>query len=226
MSMIDRHFKKRQNDLERCLCLWTPWFTVVWDFGSVQCRGSDEFELVIKYKAWGPIFYWGDRDIEKLGERGKFDWFQFTKIQPRYADLRKRRIEERDFYEQKEQLVRQGKRKNPADMTYAERHAATMQSVQKMKFSANFVHMMTTPVAKLALERGEVVKDDVTGEILTERIYDDHKEKNLRISVPNGGILGFKKADDGYESIRVPGFVAPQIETSESQTPKLLGEGR
>lgn len=219
-------FSKRENDVERCISLWTPWFTVVWDFGSIQCRGTDEFELVIKYKTWGPIFYWGNRDIEKLGERSKFDWFQFTKIQPRYAELRKRRIEERDFYEHKEQLVRQGKRKNPADMTYSERHAATMESVKKMKFSENFVHLMTTPVAKLALERGEEVTDSDTGEILTPEIFEAHRQKDLKIPVPNGGILGFKKADDGYESIRVPGFVAPQIETSESQTPKLLGEGR
>ena len=101
---------KRENELERCLCLWTQWFTVVWDFGSVQCRGTDEFELVIKYKAWGPIFYWGNRDTEKLGERAKFDRFQFARIQPRYAEQRKLRIDSRDYYENKEQLVRDGKK--------------------------------------------------------------------------------------------------------------------
>jgi hypothetical protein len=36
---------KRENEHERCLYLWTPWFTVVHDFGSVQCRGTDEFEV-------------------------------------------------------------------------------------------------------------------------------------------------------------------------------------
>ena len=218
-------FTKRENELERCLCLWTPWMTVVWDFGSIVCKGTDEFELVIKHKAYGPIFYWGNRDIEKLGERSKFDKFQFTKIQPRYKEQRKRRIEERDFYERKEQLVRQGKRKNPADMTYAERHAATMESVKKMQFSANFVHLMTTPTAKLALERGEEVKDDVTGEILTHEIFDEHKQKSLKIPVRNAGILGFKRAKDGegYEAIKVPGFVPPEITSAE--TPKLQLEG-
>jgi hypothetical protein len=222
------HISKRQNELEKCLYLWTPWFTVVWDFGSVQCRGSDEFELVIKHKAWGPIFYFGNRDIEKLGERSKCDWFQYIKIQPRYKELRSKRIEERDFYEHREDLVRQGKRKNPADMTYAERHAATMEAVGKMKFSENFVHMLTTPVAKLALERGETVRDPDTGEVLTERIYDEHKQKNLGIPVRNVGILGFKRAKDGhsYEAICVPGAGLKQVAPDhEGQGLKLIGEG-
>ena len=50
------------------------------DFGSIICRGTDEFELVIKHRACGPIFYCGNRDIENLGERNKFDQFQFTKV--------------------------------------------------------------------------------------------------------------------------------------------------
>ena len=195
---------KRENEHERCLCLWTPWLTILWDSGSVQCRGTDEFELVIKHKAWGPIFYWGNRDIEKLGERSKFDRLQWTKIQPRYAEQRKRRIDERDYYERKEQDVRLGKRKNPADMTYPERHEATMEAVKKMKFTDNFVHLMSTPYAKLALERGEVCIDDVTGEQLTEEMFQRDKEKNLRLSPPNMGLIGFKKLEDGegYESIR------------------------
>ena len=211
---------KRQNELEKCLCLWTPIFTLLWDFGSVQCRGTDEFELVIKYKAWGPILYWGNRDIEKLGERSKFDKFQFTRIQSRYKELRKRRIDERDFYEHREQLVREGKRKNPADMTYSERHQATMDSVGKMKFSAEFCYMMTTPVAKLALERGEPVVDTDTGEVLTAEIYEAHKEKSLKIPVRNA-VLGFKRSEsgEGYEAVTVPGFVAPEITSSEA--PKL-----
>jgi hypothetical protein len=195
---------KRQNEHERCLALWTPWLTVLWDFGSVQCRGTDEFELVIKYKAYGPILYFGNRDIERLGERSKFDRLQWTKIQPRYAEQRKRRIDERDYYERKEQDVRLGKRKNPADMTYPERHEATMEAVKKMKFTDNFVHLMSTPYAKLALERGEVCIDDVTGEQLTEEMFQRDKEKNLRLSPPNMGLIGFKKLEDGegYESIR------------------------
>jgi len=212
---------KRENQLERCIALWTPWVTVIWDFGSVQCRGTDEFELVIKHKAWGPVFYWGNRDIEKLGERRKFDKFQWTKIQPRYAELRKRRIDERDFYEHREQLVREGKRKHPSDMSYAERHAATMAEVAKMKFSAEFVHLMTTPVAKLALERGEECRDSDTGELLTPELFEEHRQKSLKIAVPNGGILGFKKSDEGYESIRVPGFVPPEIASSEKQKLQL-----
>ena len=110
-------------------------------------------------------------------------------------------------------------------MTYAERHAATMESVKKMQFSANFVHLMTTPVAKLALERGEEVKDTDTGEILTPEIFDAHKEKSLKIPVRNAGVLGFKRAKDGegYEAIKVPGFVPPEIASTE--TPKLQLEG-
>jgi hypothetical protein len=203
---------KRHNEHERCLALWTPWLTVIWDFGSVQCRGTDEFELVIKYKAWGPIFYWGNRDIEKLGERSKFDMLQFTKIQPRYAENRQRRIAERDFFEHKEQQVRQGKKKNPADMTYAERHEATMEAVKRMKFSENFMHLMTTPVAKLALERGEVVEDidfdgTHTGKFLTAEWFEDDKKKYVPVGLPSGGILGFKKAEsgEGYEAISIPG---------------------
>jgi hypothetical protein len=49
-------FIKRENEHERCLALWTPWLTVLWDFGSVQCRGTDEFELVIKYRAGDQSF--------------------------------------------------------------------------------------------------------------------------------------------------------------------------
>jgi hypothetical protein len=190
----------------------------VWDFGSVQCRGTDEFELVIKYRAWGPIFYGGNRDIEKLGERSKFDRFQFTKIQPRYAEMRKRRIESRDYYEAKDQLVRQRRKKNPADMTYPERHAATMEVVGKMKFTENFVHLMTTPVAKLALERGEECKDNVTGELLTEELFQRDKERYKRIAPPNSGILYFEKAGvgEGYKSVNVSGFEATQIESGET----------
>ena len=214
---------KRENEYVGCLALWTPWFTILWDFGSVQCRGTDEFELVIKYKAWGPILYWGNRDVEKLGERDKFDWFQFAKIQPRYKEQRKRRIDERDYYEHKEQLVRQGKRKDPSLMTYDERHAATMDAVKKMKFSAEFCHLMTTPTAKLALERGEEVKDTDTGEILTHEIFDAHKQKSLKIPVRNAGILGWKRAEsgEGYEAIKVPGFIPPEITSGDGVTPKL-----
>ena len=216
-------FTKRENEHERCLAIWTPWITVVWDFGSVQCRGTDEFELVIKYKAWGPVVYWGNRDIEKLGERSKFDRFQFTKIQPRYAEQRKKRIEDRDFFEHKEQLVRERKRKNPADMTYPERHAATMDSVKKMKFSENFVHLMTTPVCKLALERGEIVIDDEDGRLLTEQLFLDEKEKYVRSALRSGGILGFKRSEsgEGYAPISVPGAELRQVESGVSQTPQL-----
>jgi hypothetical protein len=222
---------KRQNEHERCLALWTPWLTVVWDFGSVQCRGTDEFELVIKYNAYGPILYFGNRDIEKLGERRKFDKFQWTKIQPRYAEQRKRRIDDRDFFEHREQQVRLKKRKNPADMTYAERHAATLESLKKMQFSDNFVHLMTTPVCKLALERGEVCHDDVTGELLTEELFDRDKQKYIPIGVPNSGILGFKKVDakDGigyeYAPINVPGAEMRQVQSGTVDR-KQLEEGR
>jgi hypothetical protein len=210
-------FFNRQNEHERCLCLWTPWITVVWDFGSIQCRGTDEFELVIKYRAWGPIFYWGNRDIEKLGERAKFDRLQWTKIQPRYAEQRKKRIDERDYYERKEQDVRLGQRRNPADMTYPERHTATMEEVKKIKFSENFVHLMTTPTARLALERGEIVTDDQTGEVLTEEVWEREKAKNLRLGIPNAGLLGFKKAveGEGYETFYVPGSELRQVASGE-----------
>ena len=223
---------KRENEYERCLALWTPWVTVVWDFGSVQCRGTDEFELVIKYRAWGPIFYWGNRDIEKLGERSKFDKFQWTKIQPRYAELRKRRIDERDYYERKEQDVRLGKKKNPADMTYPERHEATMEAVRKMKFTDNFMHLMTTPVAKLALERGEVVEDigfdgTHTGKFLTQEWFDKDKKEYVPVGLPSGGILGFKRSEtgEGYETINVPGAELRQFASGVSQVPQL-GEGQ
>jgi hypothetical protein len=195
----------------------------VWDRGSIQCRGTDEFELVIKYKAWGPLFYWGNRDIEKLGERSKFDKLQWTRIQPRYAELRKRKIDERDFYEHREQQVRQGRKKNPADMTYPERHAATLESIKKMKFSDNFMHLMTTPYGKLALERGEKCRDDVTGELLTEEMFQRDKEKYKRIAPPNIGILGFKRAEsgEGYDAIKVKGFEKVQIESSVGQKLQL-----
>jgi hypothetical protein len=189
----------------------------------VQCRGTDEFELVIKYKAWGPIFYWGNRDIERLGERSKFDGLQFTKIQPRYAEQRKRRIDERDYYERKEQDVRLGKRKNPADMTYPERHAATMEAVRKMKFSENFVHLMTTPVCKLALERGETVVDDVDGRLLTEQLFLEEKEKYVREATVGPVLLGFKRSGsgEGYEPIYVPVAARNQVDSGVSNSLQL-----
>jgi hypothetical protein len=194
---------KRLNEHENCLILWTPWTTVVWDRGSIQCRGTDEFELVIKYRAWGPIFYFGNRDIEKLGERSKFDSFQWTRIQPRYAESRARRISDRDYFENKEQLVRQRKRKNPAD----------------------FMHLMTTPYGKLALERGEECKDDATGELLTEDMYARDKEKNLRIAPrTGGGLLGFKRAEngEGYGTIRrVPAIETMEITSGQSEILQL-----
>ncbi len=219
-------FTKRINEYENCLILWTPWTTVVWDRGSIQCRGTDEFELVIKYRAWGPVLYFGNRDIEKLGERDKFDKFQWTRIQPRYAEARKKKIEDRDYFEHKDQLVRQRKRKNPADMTYPERRAATLEVISKMKFTENFVHLMTTPYARLALERGEECRDDVTGELLTEEMFARDKERYKRISPPNTGILGFKKAEngEGYEAIKVKGFENAQIESSVGQRLQLESE--
>lgn len=223
---------KRENEHERCLALWTPWLTVVWDFGSIQCRGTDEFELVIKYRAWGPIFYWGNRDIEKLGERAKFDRIQWTKIQPRYAEQRKKRIDDRDFFEHREQLVREGKIKDPSTMTYEERHAATMESVRKMKFSENFVHLMTTPVCKLALERGEVVEDidfdgTHTGKFLTQERFDKDKKEYVPVGLPSGGILGFKRSEtgEGYDPISVAGAELRQFASGVSQVPQL-GEGQ
>jgi hypothetical protein len=193
----------------------------------VQCRGTDEFELVIKYRAWGPILYFGNRDIEKLGERSKFDGLQWTKIQPRYAEQRKRRIDDRDFFEHKEQLVREGKRKDPSTMTYPERHAATMEAVKKMKFSENFVHLMTTPVCKLALERGETVVDDVDGRLLTEQLFLEEKEKYVRVELPNGGLLGFNRSEsgEGYDPISVPGAELRQV--SSGQVDRMqLEDGR
>lgn len=225
-------FIKRENEHERCLALWTPWLTVLWDFGSVQCRGTDEFELVIKYRAWGPILYFGNRDIEKLGERSKFDGLQIAKIQPRYAEQRKKRIDDRDFFEHKEQLVREGKRKDPSTMTYPERHEATMEAVRKMKFTDNFMHLMTTPVAKLALERGEVVEDidfdgTHTGKFLTAEWFEDDKKKYVPVGLPSGGILGFKKAEsgEGYEAISVPGAELRQVASGQVDRPQL-GEGQ
>ena len=216
-------FTKRQNEFERCVSLWTPWVTVVWDFGSIICKGTDEFELVIKHLAWGPVFYWGNRDIEKLGERDKFDRLQFTKVQPRYAELRKRRIDERDFHEHKEQQVRQGKKKNPADMTYPERHEATMEAVKRMKFSENFVHLMTTPVCKLALERGETVVDDVDGRLLTEQLFLEEKEKYVREATAGPILLGFKRSGsgEGYDPIHVPVAVRNQVESGVSKSLQL-----
>lgn len=220
---------RRHNEVERCVCLWTPWVTMIWDFGSIQCRGTDEFELVIKHKVWGPIFYWGNRDLEKLGERAKFDKLQFSRVQARYREQRKKRIDDRDFFEQKEQAVREGKRKNPADMNYAERHATTMEAVKKMKFSANFVHLMTTPSAKLALERGDTVPGtgDDAGTILTEEVYEKHKAQARQIPVRNVGLLGFKKGANGYEPITVPNAAKlQQMPTDPIEEHKMLGEGQ
>jgi hypothetical protein len=222
---------KRKNEHERCLALWTPWMTVLWDFGSVQCRGTDEFELVIKYRAWGLIFYWGNRDIEKLGERSKFDRLQFTKIQPRYAENRQRRIAERDFFEHKAEQVRTGKLKDPSTMTYDERHKATMEAVKRMRFSENFVHLMTTPVCKLALERGETVVDDVDGRLLTEKLLLEEKEKYVREPGAGPLLLGFKKvkADDGigyeYSTIHIPVAARNQVESGVNNMLQL-GEGK
>jgi len=222
---------KRENEYEHCAILWTPWLTIVWDFGSIICKGSDEFELVIKHLAWGPILYWGYRDIEKLGERDKFDRFQFTKIQPRYAELRKRRIDERDYYESNADLVRLGKRKNPVDMDYKERHAATMEAVKKMEFSANFVHLMTTPIAKLALERGEEVEDiDFdgirTGKFLTQEWFDKDKQEYVPVGLPNCGLLGFKRSEsgEGYEPITVK-LAESKMVASSGENPLRLESG-
>ena len=98
-----------------------------------------------------------------------------------------------------------------------------MESVKKMKFSADFVHLMTTPAAKLAMERGDPVYDTETNERLTEEIYEAHKQKSLKVPVRNSGILGFKRAKDGegYEAIKVPGFVSPEIASGEGVVPKL-----
>ncbi len=224
---------KRENDVERCLSAWTPWLTIVWDFGSLQCRGTDELGLVIKRKAWGPVLYFGNRDIEKLGERKKFDRLQFTFPQPRYAEMRKRRIDERNLYEAKEQEVRQEKEKHPCDMTYCERHEATMRVVRKMKFSANFVYMMTTPFAIQQLDRGEQVKDEQgnlilneSGDPVTREDIAKAREAYIPEAFPNGGLLAFKRAKngEGYETIRVPNAALRKIESGVSPVAQLEDE--
>ena len=108
-------------------------------------------------------------------------------------------------------------------MTYAERHAATLEAVGKMKFSESFVRLMTTPYAKQALERGEVCHDDVTGELLTEEWFERDKQKHIPIGVPNGGLLGFKLAEDGhsYEPISMPGMELRQVANGQEQRLQL-----
>jgi len=76
---------------------------------------------------------------------------------------------------------------------------------------------MTTPTARLALERGEIVTDDQTGEVLTEEVWEREKAKNLRLGIPNAGLLGFKKAveGEGYETFYVPGSELRQVASGE-----------
>jgi hypothetical protein len=81
---------------------------------------------------------------------------------------------------------------------------------------------MTTPYGKLALERGEECKDDVTGELLTEEMFARDKEKNLRILPRTGdGLLAFKKEDDGegYRDVKIP--LAALKEISEGKVKRL-----
>jgi len=100
-----------------------------------------------------------------------------------------------------------------------------MEAVKKMKFSENFVHLMTTPVCKLALERGETVVDDVDGRLLTEKLFLEEKEKYVREGGPL--LLGFKKAKsgEGYETIHVPVAARKQVESGMSSSLQL-GEGQ
>jgi hypothetical protein len=109
-----------------------------------------------------------------------------------------------------------------------------MEAVRTMKFSAEFCHLMTTPMAKLALERGEEVHDDVNGRLLTEEWFEADKRNYVRdVSLPGiaGGLLGFKKVDakDGigyeYEAIRVPAPRQGEISGVQAERP-MLGEGQ
>ena len=75
----------------------------------------------------------------------------------------------------------------------------------------------------IALERGDESKDDVTGEVLTEEIYEREKAKNLRLGVPNAGLLGFKKDEEGegYEAINIPGSELRQVASGVGQKLQL-----
>jgi hypothetical protein len=76
---------------------------------------------------------------------------------------------------------------------------------------------MTTPVCKLALERGETVVDDEDGRLLTEQLFLEEKGKYVRVGLPNSGLLGFKKAEsgEGYVSINVPGAELRQVQSGQ-----------
>lgn len=89
-------------------------------------------------------------------------WLKFSRL----TRVSRRQVDwwndQRRFFREKQREVERHPERDPLRMTLAERHAATQQAVQKMKWSKTFVRAMTTPITLQMLERGQV-RDPMTG---------------------------------------------------------------
>jgi hypothetical protein len=146
--------------------VWTPWMTVLFDRGPLLVGGKDEFGVRIYRRGWGPIFFFGNRDPERLGESRKCAWFHFTTLHPGYRKEWKFFAGQRNFFEKKMGAIASGKEKHPVMMTVNERHLATLEVAHKLKFSKSFVAAMSAPFVLRALENGGYARDPLSGDEL------------------------------------------------------------
>jgi hypothetical protein len=158
--------ERKPEQCSRSVTWATRWFTILFDWGAMLYGRSDEFGLVILLRGWGPIFYWGRRDLHNLGESSKFNWLHFVTQHPKYRKARKYYTEQRDFVEKQFNEIAAGKRLHPVMMTATELHAQTKKATQKLKWSKTFVMAMSAPLALRALENGGYAKDPLTGAAL------------------------------------------------------------
>jgi hypothetical protein len=157
MRLFD--LQTRNDSWERSVTLRTPWLAIVFDWGTV-IRVKEGINEPIFRRLWGPVFYFG------RGAKGRLDRLRcFNRLLFSTLDARSKKNEGfwndlRRDYKKKMRQIDRGQRKHPVMMTQMERHQATAKEAQKLKWSKNFVAMMTTPMALRALESGSEARSE------------------------------------------------------------------
>jgi hypothetical protein len=149
MQFIGSDERTHKKQKKRSYTWSTRWFSITLDWG-VTLRGvQDEFKQLILRRGWGVIF-----------NSRKVSWLYFSTPHPEYVKERKYWIDLKRIFDDNTSAIKAGTRKHPAMMNVNERHLATAELAQKMKWSKTFVQAMTTPMALRALEAGGTVTNE------------------------------------------------------------------
>lgn len=144
----------------RSLTWTTRWFSVAFDFGATLLGERDEFNLPTLRRGWGLAFHFGKQPLRRTSVMPKRNWLYFSTKHPAYIKERKYWTDLKRNFNENSRAILTGERKHPAMMTEMERHRATAEIAQKMKWSAGFVRAMTTSMVQHALLNGGQVTNE------------------------------------------------------------------